>query len=78
MGVPKSKTSRMRARIRRALWKIDKPNLQVCPQCGALKESHRACRECGYYRGIKLIESNRERRELREAKKRQEASSENK
>lgn len=73
MGVPKSKTSRMRARIRRAQWKVDSPNLQICPQCGAYKESHRVCKECGYYRGVKVIESNREKRELREAKKRQQA-----
>lgn len=73
MGVPKSKTSRMRARIRRAQWKIESPNLQVCPQCGAIKLPHRACRECGYYRGLKITESYRELREMRAAKKKEKA-----
>lgn len=70
MGVPKSKTSRMRARRRRAHLKIDYPNFNICPQCGAIKLPHKACRECGYYRGIKVAESYREEREIREAKKR--------
>lgn len=73
MGVPKSKTSRMRARIRRALHKLDAPPLHVCPQCGASRQPHRACKECGYYRGMKVTESYREAREIREAKKKERA-----
>ncbi len=69
MGVPKSKTSRMRARRRRAHLKVILPNLQVCPQCGNYKLSHSVCPECGYYRGIKLIKSARDKMEER-AKKR--------
>lgn len=71
MGVPKSKTSRMRARIRRAKSKVDAPNLNICPNCGATKLPHRACKNCGYYRGIKIITSYQERIEMRESKRRE-------
>ena len=27
----------------------------VCPQCGASVLPHRACRECGYYRGRQVL-----------------------
>ncbi|MFN3270481.1 MAG: 50S ribosomal protein L32 [Candidatus Kapaibacteriota bacterium] len=27
----------------------------MCPQCGAAKLPHRACPECGYYNGRKII-----------------------
>ena len=72
MGVPKSRTSRMRARRRRAHIKVIPPNLEVCPQCGALKTPHRVCPECGYYRGLKLIKTKKEVKEEKEKRKKEE------
>jgi large subunit ribosomal protein L32 len=57
MAVPKKKMSRMRTRRRKAEWKLAKPRLAVCPQCHAPKEPHRACRNCGTYRGREVVKT---------------------
>lgn len=52
MAVPKKKTSKQRRNLRRSsVWKLDVPNLTVCPKCGEYKLSHRVCRACGTYNG---------------------------
>jgi large subunit ribosomal protein L32 len=78
MGVPKSKRSRMRAKRTRAHLKVIPPNLEVCPQCGALKEHHKVCLECGYYRGLKLIKSAQEIREEKEKRRKEKREAEEK
>jgi len=61
VAVPKKKMSRSRTRRRKAEWKITRPNVSSCPQCGAPKRSHRACAECGAYRGREFSEAVSER-----------------
>ena len=51
MAVPKRRTSKQRTRTRRAQWKATAPTLSECPQCHEPKLAHRACRNCGYYKG---------------------------
>lgn len=55
MAVPKRKTSKARRDKRRANWKLTVPGMVVCPQCGAFKMPHRACKECGTYKGKEVI-----------------------
>ncbi|MDA1352854.1 MAG: 50S ribosomal protein L32 [bacterium] len=55
MAVPKKRRSKSKSRTRRAHWKIDKPSLRACPSCGVLGHSHRACLECGQYKGRQVI-----------------------
>ncbi|MHB1419011.1 MAG: 50S ribosomal protein L32 [Bacillota bacterium] len=56
MGVPKRKTSKSKSNSRRAVWsKIASPGLVECPQCHALRLSHRACPSCGYYKSKKVL-----------------------
>ncbi|MBF7083569.1 50S ribosomal protein L32 [Desulfallas sp. Bu1-1] len=55
MGVPKRKRSKQRNRQRRAQQKIEAPKLVECPQCHELIVPHRACAECGYYKGRKAV-----------------------
>ena len=50
MAVPKRKTSKARRDKRRANWKLSVPGMVECPQCGALKLSHRVCKACGTYK----------------------------
>jgi len=60
MAVPKGKVSRARRDKRRSShWKLTAPALVVCPKCGALRQSHRMCPECGTYNGrtVKVIEA---------------------
>jgi large subunit ribosomal protein L32 len=56
MAVPKRKVSRQRRDKRRSsVWKLETPNLVVCPHCKELKAQHRICGACGYYNGKEII-----------------------
>ena len=56
MGVPKRRQAKARTNKRRATWlKMDAPALAECPQCHELKEPHKACPTCGYYKGKAVI-----------------------
>ena len=56
MGVPKRRQSHTRKSMRRSEWrKFDNPGLVVCPQCKELKLPHRACLNCGYYKGKAVL-----------------------
>lgn len=58
MAVPKKKMSRSRTRQRKAVWKVDRPTAVACEQCGKPKLPHRACRECGFYKGREVVKAN--------------------
>lgn len=56
MAQQKYKPSKARSRRRRSLyWQTEKPNLAVCPSCGAAKLPHIVCPECGSYKGKKVV-----------------------
>lgn len=57
MAVPKQRRSKAKKRTRKANWKIELPALRPCPTCSALGHSHRACLECGQYKGKHVITS---------------------
>jgi large subunit ribosomal protein L32 len=56
MAVPKRKTSKSRKNKRRSHHGLAPPALAKCPQCGAAKQPHRICGECGFYSGETRIE----------------------
>lgn len=56
MAVPKKKMSRSRTRQRKAAWKVSRPPIASCPQCKAPKLPHRACPNCGQYRGREVVD----------------------
>ena len=56
MPVPKRKTSRANRDKRRANHdKLPTHSLATCSRCGAHKEPHRVCAECGYYKDREVI-----------------------
>jgi large subunit ribosomal protein L32 len=55
MAVPKRKTSKSRRDQRRAHDAVGTPAKSKCPQCGEPKLPHRACPNCGTYRGRQII-----------------------
>ena len=58
MAVPKRKTSKARRDTRRAhAFTASAPTLTECKQCKAKIPPHTVCCECGYYKGIKRIET---------------------
>jgi len=57
MPLPKRRKSKSKRDMRRAHYKATLPNLSPCPKCGEAKPSHRACPNCGTYKGHKVIET---------------------
>lgn len=51
MAVPFRKVSKTSKRMRRTHYKIEANGLVKCPNCGAMIRTHRACSECGFYKG---------------------------
>jgi large subunit ribosomal protein L32 len=59
MALPKKKISKSRQGKRRAHWRLTQPDPAKCPHCGAPRQPHRVCRDCGYYgdREVMVVES---------------------
>ncbi len=57
MALPKYKKSRASTRSQKAQWKksLKTPTLVECPQCHQQKMVHRACTNCGFYKGKTVI-----------------------
>ncbi|MFC1894626.1 50S ribosomal protein L32 [Candidatus Dependentiae bacterium] len=61
MPVPKSKVSKAR-RDKRSSTKFIRPaTLAVCQTCQASILPHQVCRECGHYKGTKVIRTKADR-----------------
>ncbi|MDP6685285.1 MAG: 50S ribosomal protein L32 [Candidatus Marinimicrobia bacterium] len=58
MALPKRRQAKARSRKRRTHYKPAPVNYADCPQCGSTKLPHRACPNCGYYRGRPVISPN--------------------
>ena len=55
MAVPKGKISKARKHSRQANWKLTAPAIGECPQCHQMKLAHRVCKNCGYYKGVQVV-----------------------
>lgn len=60
MPVPKRRTSVSKKNMRRAHHALSAPAVVACPQCGEPRLRHRACPNCGVYRGRKVVEGKSE------------------
>lgn len=56
MGVPKQKHTKSRRNKRRGNIFLKKPNFSACPKCKKPVLSHKACFNCGYYKGREVID----------------------
>lgn len=56
MANPRRKISKSKRDKRRASWanQLDTNSLTTCTECGEPKLAHRACPNCGYYKGQQL------------------------
>ena len=50
MAQPKRRWSKERTHLRRSTWKLDAKNVIECPHCHEAVESHKVCKNCGYYK----------------------------
>ena len=55
-GVPKQHHTRSSVNQRRMHIFIKHSHLAVCPKCGKPVLSHTACFNCGYYKGVEIID----------------------
>ncbi len=55
MALPKTRISKARGRKRRTHYKAGHVQTANCPQCSQAKMPHRACPNCGYYRGRPVV-----------------------
>ena len=55
MPVQKRRVSHARQGDRRSQHAITPPQLEECPHCHAMKQSHHACVECGWYGGREAV-----------------------
>ena len=55
MAVPFRRTSKTKKRMRRTHLKKEVSAMTKCPKCGAVLKPHRACTECGNYKGKEVI-----------------------
>lgn len=55
MANPKRRHSKARRDKRRAHDALSRPASCICDNCGEVKIPHRACADCGYYRGRQVI-----------------------
>ena len=55
MAVPKSKQPAQRTHTRYANFKAAAPSLVECPHCHELKQPHKACPKCGFYKDKEVI-----------------------
>ncbi len=55
MAVPKRRVSQTRRDKRRTHDHAPAVTVAVCPQCKQPVAPHRACKNCGYYKGSKVL-----------------------
>ncbi len=54
-ALPKKKTSRARQGERRSHLHIALAAMTTCPHCRKLRQPHRVCPHCGYYKGNEIV-----------------------
>ncbi len=73
MPVPKRKRSKARRDKRFANKGLKPKQIATCPQCKSAIAPHQLCKECGHYKGVKVVTTKVERlvkrAELNQAKK---------
>ncbi|MBD5424030.1 MAG: 50S ribosomal protein L32 [Allobaculum sp.] len=55
MAVQQRRGSKHRKAKRRTHYKLTKPALVKCPNCGEYKLSHKVCPSCGQYKGRQVL-----------------------
>jgi len=60
MAVPFRRTSKTKKRMRRTHLKKTATMTVNCPNCGEAIKPHRACANCGYYKGKEVVKVSEE------------------
>jgi large subunit ribosomal protein L32 len=57
MPNPKRRHSKRRTSTRRAHDHLTSPAFNECPNCHEMKQPHRACPKCGFYKGREVVDT---------------------
>jgi large subunit ribosomal protein L32 len=57
MPNPKRRHSKRRTSQRRAHDHLTPPAFTECPNCHEMKQPHRACPHCGFYKGREVVDT---------------------
>ncbi len=57
MPNPKRRHSKRRTSQRRAHDHLTPPAFTECPNCHEMKQPHRACAQCGFYKGREVVDT---------------------
>ena len=57
MAVPIRKVSKTRRDMRRTHYKVKANGLVECSNCHEMIRPHRACKNCGFYKGEQVIKT---------------------
>lgn len=60
MAVPARRVSKTRKGMRRSHMALTPNQTTKCTNCGAQIRPHRVCKECGFYKGSKVIVTKNE------------------
>ena len=55
MGVPKKHTTKGSRNQRRSHIFLKEPGLTICAKCGKPAKRHTVCANCGFYKGVEVI-----------------------
>jgi len=78
MAVPKKHTTKSARDQKRSHIFLKSINLTPCPHCGKPKLAHTVCKNCGYYKGVEVLnvlaklekkEKKRREKEIKEKEK---------
>lgn len=70
MGLPAKRTTSSKRDMRRAHHALDAINTGACPKCAKPVLGHRACANCGFYKGREVV-NVLEKLDKKERKKRE-------
>jgi len=56
MTTPRKHTTKSAQGRRRSHLKLKKVGFSKCKRCGSLKLSHKVCPNCGYYKGMQVVD----------------------
>ena len=56
MTVPKQRHTKSRRNKRRMHLFLEESSLTLCPKCGKPVLNHTICQNCGYYKGMEMID----------------------
>lgn len=68
-ALPARRISKTRKRLRRTHLKKEAPTITTCPNCNSPIAPHRACTNCGYYKGKDVLGKEEKVEEVKETKK---------